>query len=226
MPHRFWKVSQRGQSLIPILVSAAIMAIVMTATISMFAYQSGMSRRIAAHSGVTDISESLDLLFGSPNCRSVGYFAYAGQAAIVTTGPTCLFGNCLLVDEIGFSASQPAVATQPKPNIQRMIQPYAVAPSNGTPPGIEMRSVGAGVPNGAGFVFPFQMDINFTSPKGPPPLPLTKSILIYTDASKTVKAACFVASSNSGGEFSVWPHPDSPAKILLLVFQVGQFPPA
>ena len=167
-----------------VMITTAIMSIVMMNFASMFKMQSKTARNITAIGGVNDLSMGIDLLLTSPQCANLGSTSFLlNHGAQATIGGSAS-NYTLSADTISFANGAPMLYPSPTPN--PMIQPYSLAPATGSPPGIQFTALGGQTSN----TFPFQMKINFTSPSGPPPLPLTKYLTAYTDFSGNVIGLC------------------------------------
>lgn len=174
-----------GQTLVGVLITATIMSIVSMAFLAMFRTQSQATRNIAAQGGVNDLSIGLNFLVNGQNCSNPGsgiYFLNEGSQAQVVGSGTGAY--TLAMDTLRYSTGATALVNPPNTAISQMIQPYSLAPNNPTapnPPGIGFTSIGPPTCNTSTCVFPFQMQVNFTSPNGgPPPKPLTKFVSVYT----------------------------------------------
>ncbi len=168
-----------------ILAAIAMMGILSMSFIRQFKSQSDATRKIAAWNGVNDISHALDLLWTNPQCPSLGMYKYAGANAVVTVSGSAY---SLQMDSIFYQSGDVALTSLSNPLISQMIEPYTIS-------SITMNPLGGAAAYGTGFQYPFQMQIKFGSPKGPPPLPLNKYLTIYTNASHTVTGACNSSSS-------------------------------
>lgn len=178
--------NKSGMSLIGVLVASAAMGVLAIAFIAQFKSQTKASRKIAAWNGVNDISHALDLLWTNPQCPALGMYKNAGANAVVAVSGSAY---SLTLDSIFYQSGDVALTSLPNALIKSMIEPYTIASITMNPLG------GAAAYGGTGFQYPFQMQIKFGSPQGPPPLPLSKYLTIYTDASHTVTGACTTGSS-------------------------------
>jgi len=177
-------MKNRGQSLISALAGAAVLGVLLGAFISFFKMQMNASRKISSLGGVTSLSQALDTFLGSALCSGTGGYTNGGVTATVALGGPAP-GYTLAIDTIQFPTGAIAVTTLANPTIANMIRPYSIG-------AITMTGLGGNgpIPGGGGNQYPFQMLVTFSSPTGPPPLPLTKFITVYTNPANLVVGAC------------------------------------
>jgi hypothetical protein len=179
-----------------------LIGIAMGTFASMCNVQSRANRTIAANQGVTDLSHTLDTFLGSSQCSKISpngsLFSNAGASPVHVTfsgPPSCTTQHYFLsLDTMQFQSGTLAVTSLPDPTQYLMLQPYSIASISFTALG------GNGNFGKGGCEFPFQMKVSFTSPSGPPPLPIVKTVTAYTDASYMVTGAC---ASPVGGALHV-----------------------
>jgi len=171
-----------------VLVAGVLIGIAMVAFMQMFKFQNNASQQIAGKDGVNDLSHAIDTLFGSAKCGTTGIYLSAGNPAVVSVSGA---NYSLSLDTLEFPNGSVAVTSLSNPNITNMIRPYSVS-------ALTMMALGGGGAYGLGFQYPFKMQVTFGSPLGPPPLPLSKFLTVYTDASQNVIGACYLAPGTTG----------------------------
>lgn len=195
-------MNHRGQSMVGVLATAAVMGVVMLGFISMVTFQTKANRQIAATGGVNDVSAGITLFFTGSNCSTLGTGNFLFKSNQATVVPGTGSNYSLSIDTI-MAGSKVYLSDASSTLLSASIYPYSIAPYNPTTPnssGIVMTPY----PPGGGnqnttttpYTYPFQMTINFSSASGPPPLPLTKFVNVYTNASNNVQGMCVVSSGS------------------------------
>ncbi len=179
-----------GQVLIAVLMAAALLGVTMLAFLPMFKNQTKASRGIAATGGVTDLSHALDTLFESPACATSGSYL-SGVMPVYVNGSGSSYS--LSLDTIKFPTGGLVITSLASPEIAQMIQPHSVS-------AISLIPVGTQGTNGDGYKYPFQLQVTFQNPTGPPALPINKFIVVYTDSGKNVTGACYSGGTASLGK--------------------------
>ncbi len=174
----------RGQTLIGVVITATIMAVMSMGFMSMFRSQSRATRRIAARGGATDLSHGLDALFGSPQCATTGSsnYLFGGVSPVtlsVTPGPPPSYS--VSIDTLNFANGTFAITSDSNATISSLIHPYSISSISFSPLG-----------GNSATMYPFKLTVSFTDPNGGlPALPLIKFITLFTDATNKVVGACY-----------------------------------
>lgn len=177
-----------GFGMVEMMVASAMLALLMVGFMTFSKMQSKTTRQIASQGGATDLSNGLDVLFGNPRCATTGGFEAGGApVSVVASGAS----YTLAADTLRYAAGQVALTTQPDPTIQALIQPSTID-------AIQFDALGGAGPNGAtGFLYPFRLTARFKNVQGPPPLPLVKYVIAYTDPANKVVGMCFVGNASN-----------------------------
>jgi hypothetical protein len=212
--------------LVSVLVVIALTTMAMTGFLTVFEAQAKATRTLTASGSVNDLSHALDTLFASPGCASSGGFlANGGSAAVTTSGTT----YALALDTLRFASGTLALGSDPAAAgytaMEASIQPYQVS-------GIALAPLGANS-TGVNPIFPFELTVTFSNRLGPPPLPLTKFIRVYTTGSASpyaVVGACYQGTGSplgfntlvfSSPGVSQWTVPQGVSTIIAEVWGAG-----
>jgi hypothetical protein len=185
------KIRSSGFSLLMVLGTSAIAAVILTGTLRMLSTQMTANRKVAGSAAVTDFSLGLNNFFGGARCSSVQAdavainpsaiaFASMGAGAKIVKGAGCTDpgGYCLKVDKLAFPSGSEVFSTDPLSPVNTGIAPYKIKAATFTALGGDTSQL-----------YPFKLTVTFDGP--PPPVrPLVKFIAVNTDASLKVMGAC------------------------------------